>query len=93
MSMPANDVPLFEVLYQCRAMRRLKPDPVPESVLLQLTADRRPATRAREETAPPDFLLRTQARRRPSFRRFGLPSKNPAPSKNPGAGPAIRTSF
>ena len=36
MSMPASDVPLFEAMYQCRAMRRLKPDPVPESVLLQL---------------------------------------------------------
>ena len=27
---------LFDVLYTCRAMRRLKPDPVPEDVLLKL---------------------------------------------------------
>jgi nitroreductase len=33
------DVPameLFDVIYHCRAMRRLKPDPVPEEVLLRL---------------------------------------------------------
>src|SRR5512139_100128 len=36
MSRPAIDVPLFEIMYSCRAMRRLKPDPVPEDVLLQL---------------------------------------------------------
>ncbi|MCB1749462.1 MAG: nitroreductase family protein [Gammaproteobacteria bacterium] len=33
---PSTDLPLFEVMYQCRAMRRLKPDPVPDEVLLQL---------------------------------------------------------
>ena len=27
---------LFDVLYDCRAMRRLKPDPVPEDLLLKL---------------------------------------------------------
>jgi nitroreductase len=27
---------LFEVIYNCRAMRRLKPDPVPEATLLKL---------------------------------------------------------
>ena len=27
---------LFEVMYNCRAMRRLKPDPVPEELLLKL---------------------------------------------------------
>ena len=27
---------LFEVLYTCRAMRRLKPDPVPRELLLKL---------------------------------------------------------
>lgn len=33
---PTTELPLFDVMYQCRAMRRLKPDPVPEAVLLQL---------------------------------------------------------
>jgi len=36
MSRPAIDVSLFDIMYSCRAMRRLKPDPVPEEVLLQL---------------------------------------------------------
>lgn len=31
-----NDAKLFEVMYTCRAMRRLRPDPVPDEVLLQL---------------------------------------------------------
>jgi len=36
MRKPENDEQLFDIMYSCRAMRRLKPDPVPESVLLQL---------------------------------------------------------
>jgi nitroreductase len=36
MATPEHDARLFDVMYTCRAMRRLKPDPVPESVLLQL---------------------------------------------------------
>ena len=36
MSIPASDARLFEMMYTCRAMRRLKPDPVPEEALLQL---------------------------------------------------------
>jgi nitroreductase len=36
MPKPENGSPLFDVLYTCRAMRRLKPDPVPEELLLQL---------------------------------------------------------
>jgi len=36
MPTPASDARLFDVLYTCRAMRRLKPDPVPEETLLQL---------------------------------------------------------
>lgn len=36
MTTPSNDAPLFEILHTCRAMRRLKPDPIPEEVLLQL---------------------------------------------------------
>jgi len=28
--------PLFDVMYQCRAMRRLRPDPVPEELLVRL---------------------------------------------------------
>jgi nitroreductase len=31
-----SDAQLFEVMYTCRAMRRLRPDPVPDEVLLQL---------------------------------------------------------
>ena len=27
---------IFEVMYTCRAMRRLKPDPIPEALLLKL---------------------------------------------------------
>ena len=27
---------IFEVMYSCRAMRRLKPDPIPEALLLKL---------------------------------------------------------
>src|SRR5688572_26799846 len=27
---------IFEIIYSCRAMRRLKPDPVPEELLLRL---------------------------------------------------------
>ena len=34
--MPSTDAKLFEVMYTCRAMRRLRPDPVPDEVLLQL---------------------------------------------------------
>ena len=36
MTIPAGDAPLFEILHTCRAMRRLKPDPIPEQLLLQL---------------------------------------------------------
>lgn len=36
MPMPPTDARLFETMWTCRAMRRLKPDPVPEEVLLQL---------------------------------------------------------
>jgi nitroreductase len=36
MSQPTSDARLFDVMYSCRAMRRLKPDPVPEETLLQL---------------------------------------------------------
>lgn len=32
----ANEMGIFDVIYHCRAMRRLKPDPVPEQVLLRL---------------------------------------------------------
>ncbi len=31
-----TDIGLFEVMYQCRAMRRLKPDPVPKPLLVEL---------------------------------------------------------
>lgn len=33
---PESDERLFDVMWTCRAMRRLKPDPVPEEVLLHL---------------------------------------------------------
>lgn len=36
MAIPASDARLFDVMYTCRAMRRLKPDPVPEETLLAL---------------------------------------------------------
>jgi nitroreductase len=36
MTKPDNDARLFDIMYTCRAMRRLKPDPVPEELLLQL---------------------------------------------------------
>ncbi len=32
----ADEMGIFEVMYNCRAMRRLKPDPVPEELLLRL---------------------------------------------------------
>ena len=32
----ADEPGIFEVMYNCRAMRRLKPDPVPEKLLLKL---------------------------------------------------------
>jgi nitroreductase len=34
--LPGSDERIFDVMYQCRAMRRLKPDPVPEEMLLRL---------------------------------------------------------
>jgi nitroreductase len=36
MAKPDRSDPLFDVMYTTRAMRRFKPDPIPESVLLQL---------------------------------------------------------
>ncbi|HXC51596.1 MAG TPA: nitroreductase family protein [Candidatus Limnocylindrales bacterium] len=36
MPQPADDSRLFDIMWTCRAMRRLKPDPVPEEILLQL---------------------------------------------------------
>jgi nitroreductase len=36
MTAAPNDAKLFEIMYTCRAMRRLRPDPVPDEVLLQL---------------------------------------------------------
>jgi len=36
MAKPEGDQGLFEIMYSCRAMRRLKPDPVPEETLMQL---------------------------------------------------------
>lgn len=32
----ADEPGIFEIMYSCRAMRRLKPDPVPEKLLLKL---------------------------------------------------------
>lgn len=32
----SDEPDLFEVIYSCRAMRRIKPDPVPEAMLLKL---------------------------------------------------------
>jgi nitroreductase len=32
----ADEMGIFEVMYSCRAMRRLKPDPVPEDLLVRL---------------------------------------------------------
>ncbi len=36
MAKPEVKADLFDIMYSCRAMRRLKPDPVPEAVLEQL---------------------------------------------------------
>jgi nitroreductase len=36
MPAPASDARLFDVMFTCRAMRRLRPDPVPEETLLAL---------------------------------------------------------
>ncbi len=36
MTQPDSRELLFDILYSCRAMRRFKPDPIPESVLLEL---------------------------------------------------------
>jgi len=36
MPAPTSDARLFDVMYTCRAMRRLRPDPVPEETLLAL---------------------------------------------------------
>jgi nitroreductase len=36
MSQPESDARLFDVMFNCRSMRRFKPDPVSEEVLLQL---------------------------------------------------------
>ncbi|MFN2376523.1 MAG: nitroreductase family protein [Candidatus Binatia bacterium] len=36
MPQPAGDERLFDIMWTCRAMRRFKPDPVPEELLLQL---------------------------------------------------------
>jgi len=36
MTAAPNDAKLFDIMYTCRAMRRLRPDPVPDEVLLQL---------------------------------------------------------
>lgn len=36
MAQPLSDERLFDIMWTCRAMRRLKTDPVPEDVLLQL---------------------------------------------------------
>ena len=33
---PHSEERIFDVMYQCRAMRRLKPDPIPEETLLRL---------------------------------------------------------
>jgi nitroreductase len=32
----AQEIGIFEVMYNCRAMRRLQPDPVPEELLIEL---------------------------------------------------------
>jgi nitroreductase len=31
-----NDIALFEAMYSARALRRLKPDPVPEEILTKI---------------------------------------------------------
>lgn len=36
MPQPQTDDRLFDIMWTCRAMRRFKPDPVPEEILLQL---------------------------------------------------------
>jgi nitroreductase len=36
MAMPQNDAKLFDIMYTCRSMRRLKTDPVSDDVLVQL---------------------------------------------------------
>jgi len=41
----SDEAGLFEVMYSCRAMRRIKPDPVPEALLVKLidAADQAPS--------------------------------------------------
>lgn len=36
MTQPEREPGIFEVMYTCRAMRRIKPDPVPEELLIKL---------------------------------------------------------
>jgi nitroreductase len=36
MAQPQSDAALFDIMWTTRAMRRFKPDPVPEEVLIQL---------------------------------------------------------
>jgi len=36
MSKPDNAAQLFDIMWECRSMRRFKPDPVPDEILLQL---------------------------------------------------------
>lgn len=36
MTTPISEALLFDIMYTCRAMRRLRPDPIPEELLLQL---------------------------------------------------------
>ncbi|MEM7412370.1 MAG: nitroreductase family protein [Myxococcota bacterium] len=64
--LPANDPGLFECMYNMRAMRRLKPDPVPREMIDQLVeaATRAPSGQNTQRWA---FLVITEAEGRTFF--------------------------
>jgi hypothetical protein len=61
MAKPESHEQLFDIMYTCRAMRRFKPDPVPEATLLQLV-DARAAGTERQQRAELDLHHRPRPR-------------------------------
>ena len=59
---------IFEIMHTCRAMRKLKPDPVPEELLVRLITlpTRRHPARTRSRRATSWYVMRSSAAASPN---------------------------
>ena len=74
-----TDVGLFEAIYSARALRRLKPDPVPEAVITQIDAAIRAPSAGNAQTGN-SWSSATRSSAASSERSTARPPTSPPPS-------------